>query len=177
MANIRDGVESIIWLAERLDGFRAVAATLDQIGSLDDALITRKDQIAALNAEHDAAQARTAAAKSDEDTLAAKRASALRGHAERADAITSAASEQAEAIVATAKAHAAQMIDDAKAAIAVNEAKWQDRLTELSAEVADLLVQKQMAEANLGKAREDHVEITQKIGALRAQAKTILSDN
>ena len=173
MANLQDGVHAIRWVAERLDGFKAVADAIDKIGSLDAAIASRETALKTLNGQHDNAHARVAAALAEEDAVANRRAAAVRDHEERAAAIISSAHEQEAAILATAKANAQQITDAAKAEIEKRETAWQEHLKALRNEAADVLMKKQIAESDLNTAIERHGEVTRQIEALRDHARKV----
>lgn len=173
MANLQDGVHSIRWVAERLDGFKAVADAIDKIGSLDAAIASRETALAGLNSDYEAAKSRVAAAQSDLATLANTHAAAMEAHRHQADAIIGAAHEQEAAILATAKANAQQITDAAKAEIEKRETAWQEHLKALRNEAADVLMKKQIAESDLNAAIERHGEVTRQIDALRDHARKV----
>lgn len=175
MANLQDGVESIRWIAERLDGFRAVADAIDKVGALDRAIAERTAALAATVAKHEAAVGDVKAAQDSLADLAKSHADAIKEHVQKAEQILADAHSEADAVAARAKLEAKGLVDGANAKINAEFEEWSEHIALLRKQAADVQEQAKAAASARDEAVKELADLEQKIGAVKEHAKQLLA--
>lgn len=171
--NLSDAAQFAERWAENQRGMVAVAETLRDLGSMEQATKERRAALDAATKEHEAKKAEMATAEAalaktkDQHAAEAHRQSAALAQ------MTTDAKAQADRLVADAKASAASMIEAARAEVDATQRAHASKIVatnkDLEAARADLAaVRKAIAESE-----GQHAELTPKIEALRATARLL----
>lgn len=174
MANTQDGIAAIKRLVEQLDPLRSVADALTQIGSLDDAITSRKAAHAEAVTAHEAAKTALAATLAETEKAHAAHAQELADHQTAVAAMTADAQAAAAKIRDAASRQAQEIVGNAHKDATAAQAAAQTTMGQLQAQLA--ATRKDIAEANteLANITTQHQQASANIEAMKQTAQAFL---
>ncbi len=176
MPSYQEGVDAIRRWSEQHKAITDLASALNEVDSLDQAILERKRSLEAVSADLRQTQQKASAAQTELEALHADHAKSIAEHGAATKGVIEGARATAEQIVQAAKRDADELravaVRDAEATRAAHVASMQGAAGELD----NLKAQIAEAHALLASLQDQHAAVNEKMAAVKQAAKSLLTD-